>query len=411
MMNSETQENQGQLKRVISLPFLIFYGVGTIVGGGFYALLGKVAGSAGYFTPLAFFIATLIALFSALSYAELSSRYPVSAGEAYYVKKAFSNEWLSSFVGILVIFTGVVSTATLTVAMAGFLEELLPLSTIIYIFGIVLFMTLIAIKGIKESVWFSTIVTIIEVGGLLFIVYIASDSFVVMKENAHLMIPETFSLEIWQGVFVAIFLIFYAFIGFEDMVNIAQEVKDVKRTLPIAIIVSISITFVIYLLVATVAIFSMDLEQLAASASPLAEIAKQDGYWTYIALWSIGILAGLNGALVQIIMASRVLYGVSQNSQKFSLFSKVNVWTGTPIYATLFVVMIVLLLALSFDLVFLAKITSTIILVLFIVVNASLIVIKRREGRHKEFNLPLFMPYIGLLSALAILLVHLFTLI
>lgn len=399
-------EQKAQLKRVISLPFLIFYGVGTIVGGGFYALLGKVVGSAGYFTPIAFFLATLIALFSALSYAELSSRYPVSAGEAYYVKKAFSNQGLSIIVGWLVIFTGVVSTATLTVAMAGFLQEFIDFSSFIFIFFIILFMTLIAMWGIKESVWFSTIVTIIEVGGLLFIVYIASDSFGMMKENAHLLVP-SFSLELWQGIFVGVFLVFYAFIGFEDMVNIAQEVKDVKRTLPIAIIASIGITFIIYLVVSMVAIFAMDLETLALSSSPLAEIAKKEGYWSYLILWSIGILAGLNGALVQIIMASRVLYGISQNSEQDSLFSSINARTGTPIYATLLVVLIVLLLALSFDLVPLAKITSTIILVLFIVVNASLIVIKKREGRHKEFDLPIIMPYIGLFSALSILIVHL----
>jgi len=400
-------KNEVELKRVITLPFLIFYGVGTIVGGGFYALLGKVVGSAGYFTPLAFFFATLIALFSALSYAELSSRYPVSAGEAYYVKKAFSNEWFSFLVGWLVIFTGVVSTATLTVAMAGFLQELVDFSAFIYIFFIIMLMALIAIWGIKESVWFSTVITIIEVGGLLFIVYIASESFGLMQENIHLLVPPTLSLELWQGIFVGVFLIFYAFIGFEDMVNIAQEVKDVKRVLPMAIIASIGITFVIYFLVSMVAIFSMDLEHLAKSASPLAEIAKKEGYWSYIILWSIGILAGLNGALVQIIMASRVLYGISKNSKNIGFFYHVNARTGTPIYATLLVVFIVLLLALSFDLVLLAKITSTIILILFVVVNASLIVIKKREGRHKEFNLPLLSPYIGLFSALAILIVHL----
>ncbi|CAA6804298.1 MAG: Amino acid permease, partial [uncultured Sulfurovum sp.] len=215
------------------------------------------------------------------------------------------------------------------------------------------------------------------------------------------------SLELWQGIFVGVFLVFYAFIGFEDMVNIAQEVKDVKRTLPIAIIASIGITFIIYLVVSMVAIFTMDLETLALSSSPLAEIAKKEGYLSYLILWSIGILAGLNGALVQIIMASRVLYGISQNGKKDSLFSSINARTGTPIYATLLVVLIVLLLALSFDLVPLAKITSSIILVLFIVVNASLIVIKKREGRHKEFNLPIIMPYIGLFSALSILIVHL----
>ncbi|NOR55917.1 MAG: amino acid permease [Sulfurovum sp.] len=394
-----------ELKRVISLPFLIFYGVGTIVGGGFYALLGEVAGAAGLFTPVALMLATLIALFSALSYAELSSRYPVSAGEAYYVKEAFSNSSLSLLVGWLVIFTGVVSTATLTVALSRFLGELLDISSIVYIVGLVIFMGLIAIWGIKESVWFATILTIIEVGGLFFIIAIASDSFIVLQENYESLIP-SMNLDIWQGIFMGIFLIFYAFIGFEDMVNIAQEVRDVKRTLPLAIISSISITFVLYLLVSVVAIFSMDMETFASSKAPLAEIAKQNGHLSYLVVWSIGILAGLNGALVQIVMASRVLYGISQKRKKMKIFTRVNAKTQTPIYATILIALIVLVLALQFDLVFLAKSTSTIILVLFTLINFSLIKIKRREGRHDGFNVALWIPILGLISSSGILILH-----
>ncbi|MCH9740885.1 MAG: amino acid permease [Epsilonproteobacteria bacterium] len=397
-------ETETELKRVISLPFLIFYGVGTIVGGGFYALLGEVVGAAGLFTPVALFLATLIALFSALSYAELSSRYPVSAGEAHYVKEAFSSENLAQIVGWLVIFTGVVSTATLTVAMARFLVELLPISNLVYIVGLVLFMGAIAIWGIKESVWFSTIITIIEVGGLLFIIYIASDSFTMLQNNYQELIPPM-NLEVWQGIFVGIFLIFYAFIGFEDMVNIAQEVKDVKRTLPIAIMVSIAVTFVIYLLVAVVAIYSMDMKTFADAHAPLAQIAKQHSHLGYLAIWSIGILAGLNGALVQIIMASRVLYGISKKN-RLKIFSEVNKTTQTPIYATLFVMVIVLLLALGFDLVILAKSTSTIILVLFALINIALITIKKREGRHSGFNVPLWLPYVGFISSSIVLIIH-----
>ena len=394
-----------ELKRVISLPFLIFYGVGTIVGGGFYALLGEVVGAAGFFTPISLFLATLIALFSALSYAELSSRYPVSAGEARYVKEAFNSASLAQMVGWVVIFTGVVSTATLTVAMARFLVELLPMENYIYIIGLVIFMGLIAMWGIKESVWFSTVITIIEVGGLLFIVYIASDSFTLLQSNYEKLIPPM-TLEVWQGIFVGIFLIFYAFIGFEDMVNIAQEVKDAKRVLPIAILVSIAITFVIYLLVSIVAIFSMELSTFANAHAPLAQIAKGHSQTGYLAIWFIGILAGLNGALVQVIMAARVLYGISKNN-KLQIFSKINKRTQTPIYATLFIMFIVLLLALQFDLVLLAKSTSTIILVLFTLVNLSLIIIKKREGRHDGFNVPLWLPVLGLVSTLLILGIHL----
>jgi len=393
-----------ELKRVITLPFLVFYGVGTIVGGGFYALLGEVVAVSGFFTPLSLFIATLIALFSALSYAELSSRYPVSAGEAQYVKAAFSSVGFAQIVGWLVIFTGVVSTATLTVALTRFLSELLPLSPIIYIVSLVVFMGAIAMWGIKESIWFSAVITLIEVGGLLFIIYISMDSFTLLHAHYDKLIPPA-NTEVWQGIFVGVFLIFYAFIGFEDMVNIAQEVKDVKRVLPLAIILSIVITFVLYMLVSIAAIYSMDIDQFAAASAPLAAIAKQHSYLGYLSIWFIGILAGVNGALVQIIMASRVLYGIPK-PKSLGFFSTINARTQTPIYATVFIVLIVFVLALGFDLVFLAKLTSTIILVLFTVINLSLIRIKKREGRHEGFSVPLWIPVLGMFTSFSILSVH-----
>jgi amino acid transporter len=138
----------------------------------------------------------------------------------------------------------------------------------------------------------------------------------------------------------------------------------------------------------------------------LAQIAKGHSQTGYLVIWFIGILAGLNGALVQVIMAARVLYGISKNN-KLKIFSKINKRTQTPVYATLFIMFIVLLLALQFDLVFLAKSTSTIILVLFTLVNFSLIIIKRREGKHSGFNVSLWLPILGLVSTLLILGIHL----
>jgi amino acid transporter len=401
-------KEKATLKRAVSLPFLVFYGTGTIIGGGIYALLGEVVGSAGFFTPISLFIATLIALFSALSYAELSSRYPVSAGEAHYVKAAFSSAWLSQLVGWLVILTGVVSTATLTLAIARFLVELFNFPTGVLIVSLVVFMGLIAMKGIKESVWFSAIITIIEVGGLLFIIYLVKDSFLTL-ETHYLQFLPPLDLSIWYGIFMGSFLIFYAFIGFEDMVNIAQEIKDVKRVLPKAIIISIAITFVIYFILSLGVVLAVDMENLANAKSPLALIAKEHSHIAYLTIWSIGVLAGVNGALIQIIMASRVLYGISSTTQKLHIFSKVNRVTQTPIYATLFIMVIVLVLSFGFNLVVLAKLTSTIVLTLFMLINLALITIKKRNEAHDGFTLPLWLPYVGFITSFSVLALHIVT--
>jgi APA family basic amino acid/polyamine antiporter len=395
-----------QLKRAISLPLLVFYGVGTIVGGGIYALLGEVVGSAGLFTPISLFIATLIALFSALSYAELSSRYPFSAGEAHYVKEAFSSMWLSHMVGWLVIFTGIVSTATLILAITKFLADFVVFPHTAMILFLLLFMGLIAIKGIKESVWFATFITVVEVGGLLFIVYLLKDTILLSSMEFSQLIPPL-ELSIWQGVLAGAFIIFYAFIGFEDMVNVAQEVKDAKRVLPKAIVLSIAITFLLYMLIALGVVLGTDLESFANAKAPLASIAKEHSYSAYVAIWSIGILAGVNGALIQTIMASRVLYGISSSTKRLHLFSKVHHTTRTPIYATLFVMALVLVLALGFDLVVLAKLTSTIVLILFTLVNLALITIKRRGETYGGFTLPLWLPLVGLITSMGMLGLHL----
>lgn len=393
------------LKRAISLPFLVFYGVGTIVGGGIYALLGEVVGSAGIFTPISLFIATLIALFSALSYAELSSRYPVSAGEAHYVKVAFHSLWLSQLVGWLVILTGVVSTATLTLAMTRFLITFLDVSPTLLILLFLLSIGIVAIKGIKESVWFATTITLIEIGGLLFIIYLLKDSFLLFTTDISTLIPPL-ERSVWYGIFIGSFLIFYAFIGFEDMVNMAQEVKEVKRVLPQAIIITLVVTFILYFTLAFTIVLGVDINQLKEAKAPLALIAKTHSQTAYLTIWSIGVLAGINGALIQIIMASRVLYGISLKSRTLHIFSHINSVTRTPIYATLFILCIVLLLAFGFDLVLLAKLTSGIVLTLFILINLALITIKKREPSHEGFTTPLWLPYIGLISALALFILH-----
>ena len=265
-----------ELKRSINLPLLVLYGLGTIVGGGIYALLGRVAGQAGMSTPFAVLLTGVLALLSAFSFAELAARFPVSAGEAYYVRQGFGMKRLASLVGWMVILTGVVSAATLSVALVGFIQDAWPeLNTHVGIILVVLAMGAIAAWGIGQSVGVVTAITVLEVGALVYVLAVNGDAFAKLPERFHEMLPGSVTeggAGGWMGMLGAAFLAFYAYIGFEDMVNMAEEVKEPRRTLPKGILISVLVATVLYVLIALVAVLTVPIDELAKSKTPLAEL-------------------------------------------------------------------------------------------------------------------------------------------
>ena len=400
--------NNTTLKRTITLPFLIFYGVGTMVGGGFYALMGKVAGVAGMATPLAFGLTGLLALLTALSFAELSSRYPVSMGSARYVYEGFGSVGLSKLTGWLVIISGIVSAATLAVASAGFLNDMLAVHPIAGVIIIVVIMVAVASWGIGEAVAVVTIITAIEVLALVYIFVANMDSLSQVPTRW----PELLSLAEpgqfqWMSICAASFLAFYAMIGFEDMVTLAEEVKNVRWVLPIAIVTSILVTTLLYIGVSTVAVLTLDINVLADSATPLAELVRDRGRVATLGVWVVSLMTGLNGALVQFIMAARVAYGMSQNSQAPSWLGRVNSRTRTPMSATLAAGTVGLLLALLLPLTLLAKITSAILLGVFAMINLALWRIKGKRIQDTNPSgprIPRWVPMMGFAISLLMLL-------
>jgi amino acid transporter len=396
------------LQRSLSLPLLTFYGLGTIVGGGFYALIGKVSLHAGLYTPFAFMTAAFVALFSAFSFAELSARFPKSAGPPVYLWEALHREHISTAVGWMVILTGVVSAATLATAIAGFLNDLIGLNPTLSIFGIVLGLGLIAAWGIMESVITAIIITVIELGGLLFVMFVAREHLMDLPQRLPEILPP-FSLEAWKGILLGGFLAFYSFIGFEDMVNVAEEVKNPKRNLPIAIFLSLMLTTILYFFVTLAAVMSVPLQQLGESHTPLAEVVASWGQPTQKTIGVISILAGVNGALVQIIMASRVAFGMAEGGLAPRWFSVIHPKTRTPLRSTGVMTAVILILALWFPLVTLAKATSSVILIVFTLVNLALVVIKIRtpESPKGAPDYPLALPIIGFLTSGGFFLFHL----
>ncbi|MCW8853329.1 MAG: amino acid permease, partial [Gammaproteobacteria bacterium] len=264
--------NNLSLKRSLNLPLITFYGLGNILGAGIYVLVGKVAGEAGYFAPLSFFLASIIAAISALTYAELSARYPVSAGEAVYLYEGFQLRWLSMVVGLLIVSATIVSSAAIAHGFAGYFKvtliDFVPafqavpsaaiIATLLCILGA------LAVWGISQSVKVASFFTLLEIAGLCLIIWVGAEQVPMMKQNIAA-IPESTSHFSFVGIFAGAFLAFYAYLGFEDMVNVAEEVKDPQRNMPRAIFLAVIISTLLYAGVASVSVLLVDPQQLAQS--------------------------------------------------------------------------------------------------------------------------------------------------
>ena len=304
-------ESELQLKRGITLPLLTYYGLGNILGAGIYVLVGKVAGFAGLYAPLSFLIASLAAVFTAFTYAELSARYPLSAGPAVYMQRGFNIPPLSFLAGILIMLAGCVSAATMFRGFVGYIQIFLSLPDELIIVTMVVILGTIAIWGITESARVAAVLTVIEVTGLLIIIFVAAPVSVSAPEYISSLPPLLDSLQI-QGVFLGAFLAFYAFIGFEDMVNVAEEVQNPSRNMPIAILLALGIATAIYFIVIYVCLSVVSPLELSNADAPLGLVYERATGKEPVLISAIGLCAVTNGALIQIIMGSRILYGLSR---------------------------------------------------------------------------------------------------
>jgi len=385
------------LKRTLSLSMMILYGLGTTIGAGIYALVGEIAGVAGYYAPLSFLIASLIAGFTAMSFAELSSRYPFAAGAAMYVKQGFSSKRLSTLVGLLVILSGMVSAGAMINGFVGYLHEFIAIERPAAIVMVTLVLGGIAAWGIAESVTVAAVITVVEIGGLLLVIAAGHSGLASLPERWPELVPGA-DIVAWTGIGAGALLAFYAFIGFEDMVDVAEEVKEVQRNLPAAILWTLGITTLLYLLLMVVAILALPPADLAGSEAPLARIYETHTGKEATVVSVIGMVAILNGALIQLIMASRVFYGLGSRGQLPELLAVVHPRTRTPLFATFLAVSVVLVLALIGRLATLAATTTLIMLSIFALVNLALWRIKRREPHPAMVRtFPTWVPVIGFL--------------
>ncbi|MEM1131686.1 MAG: amino acid permease [Pseudomonadota bacterium] len=397
-----------QLARVVSPNMLAVYGLATILGAGIYVVIGEIAGEAGYLAPLSFFMAAIAAGFSALSYAELGARFPHSGGSAVYIDVAFGYRWLTWITAWAVIAAGLVSAATIATGFAGYLTAFLPIPKEVSIPLLLVALTTIAAIGIKESVWFMLLCTSAGLLGLTIVLIIGGPNIV----NYPSLAAQGFgSGEGWaMGVLIGSFLAFYAFIGFEDLVTLGEEVQEVERSLPRAILIALAISLFFYVSIALVVVSTLSPAELAATGAPLVEVVRAKGYsGDFLAV--LGLLVIVDGALAQIVMASRVVHDLGKRRGGAPLWlAAINSRTQTPLMATLLAGAVVLLLALFFPTGSLAGATSFITLCVFIAINAALLRLKLagRAGDDEITSYPLIVPFFGMILSIILLTAQIF---
>lgn len=402
--NSSTPNIEVQLSRRLSLFLLSLYGIGTILGAGIYVLAGKVAGESGLFSPHAFVLAAVVVCFSAYSYAKLSSRFPASAGEAVYISEALHQKWLAQGIGWAIIFTGIVSSATIAKGFAAYMKPYIPLNDLWIISTLILCLCALAIWGVAQAISVAALFTVIEIAGIGLIIWLAIPTLPNLIDT-HPEILNFPPIEHWGAIGFGAFLAFYAFIGFEDIVNMAEETKNPKRNLPLAIYISLVVTTLLYFAAALSFIALLPLEDFIGSDAPFANVARSNASLSLPLITFISVSAITNGALIQIIMGSRVLYGMAKRQMAPSIFSQVSARTKTPIMATLVVSTLVLIFALWLPITTLARITSSVVLIIFSAVNLSLLVLEARAGSRK-----ILLPLVGLTLCLSLLGIQIFNL-
>ncbi|MES2643022.1 MAG: amino acid permease [Myxococcota bacterium] len=400
----------GQLKRTMGLGALVIYGVGDMLGAGIYGLVGKAAGLMGHLMWLGFCGAMLAALFTGLSYACIGSRYPRAAGAAYVTERAYGRPWLTWLVGLGVAASGLTSMATGSRVIAGYVQRLgIDLPTPLLAITALVLVAAVVFRGMRESTWFNIVCTSVEVAGLLFVIAVG----IPYWGGVDLTTPPAGAEDttaIARILVQGAVLTFFSFIGFEDLLNVAEEAKDPERNLPIALVIALVIATVIYLAVCVTALSVLSPEELGASKAALVDVVGRAAPWfPPMAFVGIGIFAVANTALLNFVMGSRLLYGMSRQGLLPRTLGAVHPTRHTPHHAILLLLGIVSVLMLTADIDALASATSLLLLTAFVVVNTALIVLKLKpEEARGRFEVPMVVPVLGALICAALIVARVF---
>ena len=381
------------LKRALGLPLLVFYGLGVTVGAGIFALIGEILGLAGDHAPLAFLIAGIIAAATARAFGLLSQRYPRAAGEALYATQGFG-AIAGRLAGLGVAITGIVSSAVIGLAFAGYVGTLVAMPAEIILLILLAAIATVAWLGVKESVVVAAIVTILEVGTLIIIAVAGAPSlFDAAIWERMLSLPQ--SIPQFELTLAAAAVAFFAFIGFEDIVNMAEETNNAERNLGLAIAITLVASIALYAVIAAIAVAAPNREALIDSPAPLADMFADMTGFSGAPISVMAAIAMVNGILVQVVMVARVIYGMSREGLLPKWLGAIEPRRRTPLRATLIVTIIIAALAMTAPILGLAQITGYVTLAVFALINLSLFRIASRPdwtGPHRQ-------RYWGLLGA------------
>lgn len=390
-------EEKSELKRELSLVEITLTGIGNILGAGIYVLMGKAAGLAGNFVWFSFLFAGVTAALSAFSYMELSSMYPRAGAEYEFVKRAFG-ERAGLFAGILVVYFVIITCSAVALGFGRYFSNLFGFGYLGGAIGLFFFLSLVMVYGIKESARLAILISLIELSGLLLIIYAGLP---------YLGTVNYFETPDIAGLFEASALIFFAFLGFEDIVRLSQETKDAEKTTPKALFIAISFTVFLYVCVAVAAVSVLDFRVLGLSEVPLADVAAVAfGNNAFILLSWVALFSTMNTVLVVMLGGSRIVYGMADAGSFPKVLSRVHTRFRTPWTAIFGIACVSSLFVFLGDIVTVANIANFMIFVVFFMVNISLIKLRYTEPeRRRPFRvpfsigrLPLF-PFLGALSA------------
>jgi APA family basic amino acid/polyamine antiporter len=399
---ADTQEVR-ILKRRVSLFGVTAYGVGNILGAGIYVLIGEVVGITGNMSWLTFVIAAIAGAFTGLSYAELSAMYPKSAAEFVFTEEAFKIRILSFILGWIIIFSGILSAATVALGFAGYISNIFGINfllvKILFAIGLVIVLSLVNYIGIRTSTWTNILFTLIEASGLVLIIIIGISY---LGSVNYFELPSTANI---TAIFSSVALVFFAYIGFEDIANIAEEVKEPHKNLPKAIIYSIIITTILYCLTSFSVVSIAPFSDIANSPAPLNFVATIamgpiGGYIMTI----IALFATANTVLIMLIVTSRMIYGMARDKALPNSVGNISRKHKTPSMAVVLTMIFAIIPIFFSDISIVAHASVFGVLITFLLVNLSLIVLRKTKPNiERPFKLKPKVGYIPIISLLGVL--------
>lgn len=395
----------GALRRTLGFWVLLLYGLGIVIGAGIYVLVGTVAANAGMLAPLAFLAAGALAVLTGLSYAELVTRIPEASGSVGFVHAGFRSKLAGWITGFAVLAATAISGSAIARGSAGYVGELLAVPEWLPGTALVAAFTLLACLKVEIGARVAAAISALEIAGLIAVMSLGADALAGLPQALPQLAPRDGGdwLRLAEGAFVA----FFAYIGFETLANMAEETRDVARTLPRAIMAAIAAAATIYGLVALIGVLAVPLDRLARSGAPLCLVIERAGLRCGAGFAALALLALSNGVLVEIILLARLLYGMAERGLLPAAFGAVDARSGVPVRATLIGGGAMLALVATLPFAALAGVTSALTLAVFAAVNAALVAIKWRErggrGAVPAVVVPLAVPVAGCLACLVVL--------